>query len=87
MACPIGHHSPGLQKLLRRLRSEPVPGKHALLGPVEGKWLLVTCTGRRDRPLEWIDRLSFHGVLEAERYVFRLRWRATFAEELPANVT
>lgn len=30
-ACPLGHHSPALQRLLRAFRTLPVAGKHAAL--------------------------------------------------------
>lgn len=87
LAQPLGHHSPNLLRLLRRLRAEPIPGKHALLGPVGGRWLLVRCTGDRAMPVELVAGVSFTDPLEAERHVFRLRWQAAFGTPLPEPET
>ncbi len=81
---PIGIHSPNLQRLLRMMRAEPIPGKYALLTLQGGRRMqLVRCTGRRDRPLDPVPGVVFDDPREAERYVFALRWEAWSGSPLP----
>ena len=47
-ACPLGHHSPALQRLLRTFRTLPVPGKHAALRVDHRRaWVIVQFNGRQ----------------------------------------
>ncbi len=81
--CPLGLHSPGLQRLVRMFRSEPVAGKYGLLRiKPERVWILVQFSGRKGEPLiEHPDR-QFDDWAEAEWAVFKLRWHRHFGEEL-----
>lgn len=81
---PIGIHSPNLQRLLRVMRAEPIPGKYALLTLQGGRRMqLVRCTGRRNQPLDPVPGVVFEDPREAERYVFALRWEAWAGSPLP----
>ena len=45
-ARPLGHHSPELQRLLRRFRTLPVEGKHGLLRVDHRReWVLIRFSG------------------------------------------
>ena len=80
---PIGHHSLNLQRLLRAMRSGPVKGKYALLMTKPGReWTLIRCSGQVGVPpaIYW-DHI-FLSIEDAEREVFRLRWKELTGREL-----
>jgi hypothetical protein len=84
-ACPLGHHSPALQKLLRSFRTLPIPGKHAALRVDHRRaWVIVTFNGVKGQPLEPISDHVYTDWAEVERAVFRLRWAQAFGSDLPA---
>ena len=84
MAAPAGHHSPNLQRLLRVMRGGPVEGKYALLVTKPGrKWTLIQLSGARDVPPAVFADCVFDDLDEAERAVFRLRWKQHTGHELP----
>ena len=80
---PIGHHSLNLQRLLRAMRSGPVKGKFALLMTKPGReWTLIRCSGQVDvLPTIYWDSIFF-SIEDAEREVFRLRWKELTGLEL-----
>lgn len=80
---PIGPHSPQLEALLRRLRTEWGPGKLALLcvKPFR-EWVMVRLPGRRDRPVEIFHDQIFHSLEEAEWAIFTQRWKKCTGEDL-----
>ena len=82
-AAPIGHHSPNLQRLLRAMRSGPVNGKYALLMTKPGReWTLIRCSGQVGvSPAIYWDNI-FLSIEDAEREVFRLRWKELTGREL-----
>lgn len=82
-AAPLGQHSPALQKLVRRFRTEPVPGKYGLLR-IDNKreWMLVQFSGRKGVPLIEHPERRFSDWMEAEWAVFKLRWERHFGVPL-----
>ena len=80
---PVGHHSPNLQRLLRVMRSGPVKGKYALLVTKPGReWTLIRCSGQMGvSPTVYWDNI-FLSIEDAEREVFRLRWKELTGREL-----
>ena len=83
MANPIGHHSPDLQRLLLRFRGEPAKGKYVLVctKPYE-EWTLARLSGERGKRTKLIKGQVYHSLEDAERAVFRLRWKKHFGEAL-----
>ncbi|MFA5956508.1 hypothetical protein [Hyphomicrobium sp.] len=82
MKKPVGHHSPGLQRVLHVFRGEPLKDKYVLVTvkPHE-QWQLARLSGERGKPLTRLD--AFYACLEeAERDVFRRRWRDVTGREL-----
>ena len=88
MRTPIGHHSPDLQRLLRRFRGEAVKGKYALLCTRPNReWVLVELSGEKGVPFKVHRDKVFTDLLEAERAVFRLRWKRHMGRELVLDGT
>ena len=86
-ACPLGHHSPGLQRLLRVFRTLPVAGKHAALRVDHRRaWRIVTFNGVKGQPLDEGPPEVFTDWNEVEWQVFRLRWHQVFGTPLPEKV-
>jgi hypothetical protein len=81
---PVGHHSPGLQRVLHVLRGEPLKDKYVLVvTKPHREWQLARLSGERGKPLTRIDRF-YTCLLEAERDVFRRRWKDSTGVELAA---
>jgi hypothetical protein len=75
MAQPVGRHSPGLQRVLNVFRGEPLTGKYVLIEiEPHRRWRLARLSGERGRPVSTLDSV-FTDLEEAEREVFKLRWR------------
>ncbi|RUO97840.1 hypothetical protein [Hyphomicrobium sp.] len=79
---PVGHHSPGLQRILHVFRGEPLTDKYVLVTVTpHKKWQLARLSGERGKPLRRLD--TFYSCLkEAERDVFRRRWKEATGQEL-----
>ena len=76
--------SPGLQRLLWRFRGAPLAGKYALIcTKPDREWRLIRLSGVRGEPLTPVPGKVFRSLAEAERAVFRLRWREATGRELP----
>lgn len=85
--CPLGHHSPALQALLRRMRTLPVPGKHAALRVDNRRaWVIVTFNGVKGQPLTPVSDRVYTDWPEVEWTVFRLRWTQMFGDDLPEDL-
>ena len=83
MATPVGHHSPNLQRLLRSMRGGPVKGKYALLVTKPGhEWTLIQLSGERAVAPKIFEDTVYQDLDEAEREVFRLRWKQFTGREL-----
>ena len=80
---PWGPHSAELQRVLNVMRAAPVAGKHVILmsGPYR-RWSVARLTGVRGDAAEEIEGLSFDNPEDAERAVFRLRWKAHTGQAL-----
>lgn len=82
MRTPLGRHSPDLQRLLRFMRSEPMVEKPCLVTVEPNRlWALVRLSGPRDQPVVPMGRM-YTDPLEAERDVFRLRWKKLTGQDL-----
>lgn len=72
---PIGAHSPNLQFILEHFRKAPCAGKYVLVAiRPHRRWRLARLTGKRGDPVRMED-VEFDDLAEAERYVFRARWK------------
>jgi hypothetical protein len=82
MKNPVGHHSPGLQRVLHMFRGEPLKDKYVLVTIKPHKeWQLARLSGERGKPLTRLD--TFYTCLkEAERDVFRRRWKDVTGQDL-----
>ena len=79
---PVGHHSPGLQRVLNVFRGEPLQGKYVLVTiKPYACWQLARLSGRRGQALTRLDQF-YTSLLEAERDVFRRRWQDVTGEAL-----
>ena len=80
---PVGHHSPGLLRVLNRLRYDPSGRKLVLLcrRPF-AEWVLATLPPDRADPIEIDDSRVFTSREEAEWAVFCRRWQAHTGEIL-----
>ncbi len=76
MANPFGRPSPALQRLLMIFRGGPIAGKYVLVctKPFE-EWTLARVGEKRGDPLTLIEDQRFTSLEDAERAVFRLRWK------------
>lgn len=80
---PVGHHSPGLQRILNVFRGEPLEGKYALVCTKPyAEWQLAILTGKRGVPPRMVDGKIYRDLEEAERDVFKLRWKDITGQEL-----
>ena len=80
---PAGAASPGLQRVLNRMRTDTSAGKFVLVVKESNRsWSLGRISYVRGAPVEIIDGYEFDDPLDAERVVFRLRWRHLTGEEL-----
>lgn len=76
--------SPGLQRLLWQFRGAPLAGKYALIcTKPDREWRLIRLSGVRGQRLKLVPGKVFRSLSEAERAVFRLRWREATGRELP----
>jgi branched-chain amino acid transport system permease protein len=79
---PVGHHSPGLQRVLNVFRGEPLRGKYVLVctKPHE-EWQLARLSGERGKPPQFENKF-YRSLEEAEWDVFKRRWKDFTGEEL-----
>ncbi|MCA8967145.1 MAG: hypothetical protein KDC48_19860 [Planctomycetes bacterium] len=82
---PAAPASPGLQRVLNRMRTDTTRGKYVLIAvEPHRRWRLARSPCVRGRPIEIVPGVEFDDRLEAERTVFRLRWRELTGEDLEA---
>ena len=83
MNTPAGPASPGLQRVLNRMRTDSSNGKYVLVvkEPFR-RWVLGRSPCLRGQPISIVTGFEFDDRLEAERTVFRLRWRELSGEDL-----
>src|ERR1700742_3735848 len=80
---PIGHHSPGLMRLLSVMRQDP-SGRQVILvcrTPFR-EWVLGEMPPSREDPIATEDVPIFTSREEAEWEVFRRRWRKLTGEAI-----
>ena len=54
---PVGHHSPGLQRVLHAFRGEPLCGKYVLFCTKPyTEWRLARLSGERGKPMKFEDK-------------------------------
>ena len=83
-SCPIGHHSPDLQRLLNRLRGAPTADKFCLVVIRPNReWQLAKTSGIRGKSIKTLPQ-RFTSMAQAEWYVFCQRWKALTGETPPA---
>lgn len=82
-ATPVGKHSPNLQLVLLYMRGAPVPGKYVLVAEEPHRsWLLGELTGVRGDPVLVHPDIRYTDLAEAERDIYRRRWKALMGEEI-----
>lgn len=82
---PIGAHSPNLQFILEHFRKAPCAGKYVLVATQPHRcWRLAKLTGVRGDPVR-LEEVEFDDLAEAERYVFRLRWKNLCGQTLQGS--
>ena len=80
---PMGPHSPGLLRVLNRMRGGPMAGRYILVCTRPfAEWRLALHPGDRAKPIQMIDGYVFTSREEAEWAVFRMRWRALTGDDL-----
>ncbi len=80
---PVGHHSPGLQRILNLFRGEAMAGKYVLVcTKPHQEWMLGQLTGVRGERIRMTNHV-FTSLAEAEWYVFKQRWKRHTGEDLP----
>jgi hypothetical protein len=80
---PIGHHSPGLQRVLNVFRGEATESKYVLICTKPHKeWVLGQLTGERGKPVKILKDQVFTNVADAEREIFRRRWKKYTGRDL-----
>lgn len=83
LANPIGHHSPDLQHILLLLRGEPANGKYALVCTEPYReWTLARLSGETGKRTTLLKDHVYTSIADAERAVFRLRWKKQFGDEI-----
>jgi len=80
---PVGHHSPGLQRILNVFRGEALEGKYVLVcTKPHREWTLAQLKGQKGQPLQVLPNMRYRQPIDAEWDVFRLRWRKYTGEKL-----
>lgn len=80
---PIGHHSPGLQRVLTVFRNSPMAGKPTLLCvEPHRKWVLARASGQRGVPFDLTGHEVYTNREDAEWEVFKARWKHHTGEEI-----
>ena len=79
---PFADPTPDRMRMLNRLRWHPTSGKYVLVCTSRHEeWTLARLKGRGE-PIELLDDHVFTDLVEAERFVFRRRWKAATGEEI-----
>ena len=85
---PVGHHSPELQRLLNVFRGEPLEDKYVLVCRQPHKeWVLGQVSGVRGEPVKILKDQVFTSLDDAEREIFRRRWKKHMGSALTEKGT
>ena len=80
---PIGHHSPGLQRVLSLFRgAEPTDRYVIFCTTPYREWILAQVAGVQGAPIRFLRDKVFHSLEEAEWEVFKLRWKRHTGRDL-----
>src|SRR5215207_6672528 len=80
---PIGHHSPALQRVLNVFRGEPTQDKYVLVcTKPHQEWTLGLLPGEPGKPVKLLKGQIFTNIEDAEREVFRRRWKKHTGRDL-----
>jgi hypothetical protein len=80
---PIGHHSPELQRVLNVFRGEPTQEKYVLVcTKPHQEWTLGLLPGEPGKPVRFLRDQVFTNIEDAEREVFRRRWKKHTGRDL-----
>lgn len=83
LAAPIGYHSPGLQRVLNRMRGADWAFKYVLVVEERhSRWRLGKLPRKRGSAVEIVEGIVFTNLLDAERDIFRRRWRDLTGQDL-----
>lgn len=87
LADPIGYHSPGLQRVLNRMRGPHWDFKYVLVVEERhAKWRLGKLPARRGAPVEIVDGVSYSNLMDAERDIFKRRWKDLTGEDVDTRL-
>lgn len=75
METPIGYHSPGLQRVLNRMRGSDWSNKYVLIVKERySSWQLGKLPAHRGSTVEPVEGVIYTDLLDAERDIFKRRW-------------
>lgn len=81
--CVIGHHSPGLQRVLNAMRRSPDGRQLVLLNTAPfHRWVLAWLPARRSDPIVIEHDTTFESREDAEWHVFCRRWEAITGDKV-----
>lgn len=85
LAQPIGYHSPGLQRVLNRMRGADWSFKYILVVEERhAKWRLGKLPKARGSKVEMVEGVVYTDLLEAERDIFKRRWTDLTGQDVEA---
>lgn len=80
---PNGPHGPELQRLVNRLRHEPMKDKYVVVcTKPHAEWVLAQLPGARGTPIRMFEDQVFTNLDDAEWAIFKLRWEKHTGETL-----
>ena len=87
LAAPIGYHSPGLQRVLNRMRGGDWVFKYVLIVEERhARWRLGKLSQKRGSDIELVEGIVYTDLVEAERDIFRRRWFDLTGHDLDASL-
>ena len=88
LAQPIGYHSPGLQRVLNRMRGADWAFKYILVVEERhSKWRLGKLPNKRGARVEMVEGVVYTDLLEAERDIFKRRWADLTGQDVEAQLS
>ena len=87
MASPLGVRSPELQRILWLMRGAAVEGKYVLVSTKPYREWTLARFGGKGKPLELLKDRVYTSIEDAERDVFRLRWKQHTGHDLDSEPT
>ena len=80
---PIGHHSPGLQRVLSLFRGAEVTDRYVIFcTKPHREWMLAQVRGTHGAPIRFFRDQIFRSLEEAEWEIFKLRWNRHTGQDL-----